>query len=207
MKKALFISVICCFSYFCIAKSQETAHSIIEKALKKKDFQIDFISKTFAPQSTTPESEFSASVIVCDKMYYIKTSDVHVICDSKTIWKHLLLESEVQVIKADSEINFWNVLYNCNKYYNIKSMHKIMDREKSYYVIDMMACDKENEFPLLVLKINIETLLLQEVKLYEVDRTVHIFIIVRFQGIKKLPKVFFTFPTKDHPTVEVVDLR
>ncbi len=168
---------------------------------------MDFISKTFEENSMTPESEFRASVVVCDKMYYLKNNSVHITCDSQTLWNHLLLENEVQISKADSEINVWYVLYNCTKYYSVTSMHELIDGQKAYYVVEMVACDKENEFSQLTLKINAKTLHLTELKLHDNDGKLHLFTILRFQDIKKLPKEFFTFSIKNHPTVEIVDLR
>lgn len=207
MKKSLLSTALFCLSIICTAQHKETAHSVVEKAVKKKCFQIDFISNTFEKQSLTPlNSGFRASVTVCDKMYCLKSKNVHVMCDGQTIWTHLLLENEVQVDAANSEANIWHVLSNCTKYYSVKKMTTIIDGKKEYYIVEMKACDAENDFLHMTLKISTDALLLKEVKLYEKNGDLHIFTILLFQNIKKLSKEFFKFSHKDHPNIEIVDL-
>lgn len=160
-------------------------------------------------QGTTPESETTGTLLISGQQFQMKTPDMTTWFDGKTQWAMLKGAGEVNVSEPTEEeraaMNPSTLINIYKKGYSYK-LKKSTLRGKPTYEVYLKAKNKKAAFSEIYVDVEQGTcnpLCLRAKR----DGNWMRLSILSFQTGQTLPATTFTFPTKDYPNIEVIDLR
>lgn len=150
------------------------------------------------------------TLLVKGNKYKLELSNQEIICDNATIWTYLKDANEVQINIYEPDENTINpsqifTIYEKNFLYGY-----IEDKNlngKIYQIIDMTPKDKTKPFFKVRLMIDKADKSVYSVKVFDKSGNKYIYEILKLTPNISVTDSYFSFDTKSHPGVEVVDLR
>jgi outer membrane lipoprotein-sorting protein len=144
------------------------------------------------------------------KKYKVTMAERDLISDGKVAWTFLKNDDEVQVSTADNSedaLNPANVftLFEKGFKYIYNGERKV--GAKVYQMIDLSPVDTKKPYYKIRLSIDKANKQLSNVLIFDKNSSTYAYSITGFVPNAKVPESTFTFNAKDHPGVEIVDLR
>ena len=185
-----------------IDKQAETIISNVGSKLKTESP----ISLNFSLSKKGKKSSDKGTLTLNGNKYIASFSDNKVYCDGKTVWVYQKETNEVNVNNiAETE----NEVLNISKFIseaNTKFRPKLIREENGNYIIDLTPKLK-SEFSKVRLKINKLTKRISSMEVNYKEGNVYTYSISNYKTKIKIQDKGFTFPKKDYPKVNIVDLR
>ena len=172
-------------------------------------FESDFSYSMEIPDQTGAET-FEGEIIVEGDKYRLKMGGQEVINDGSTLWTYLEDANEVNIDNYAPEegdispTQIYNAYQRGFKYVYVED--ETIDGN-SYQVVDLTPENNDNQFYKIRLHISKDDKMLKRWKIFEKNGTRYTYEINNFNPDAEVKKDAFTFNTKEHKGVEVVDLR
>ena len=190
----------------------EKARKILDDLSKKgksfEDFTAEF-SFNFFNKSQGIDEYSDGKIWVKDDMYKLDiSSDLSIINNGETLWYFMKDVPEVQIMDSDPEDEM-----NPSKIFTIyESGYKYKYEGKS--IVDNKKVENITLFPKrsvaiskVILQVDIDKLELYKIQIMDKDGGTSIYTINSFKINSNLSESKFNFKKKNHPGVEVIDLR
>ncbi len=168
-----------------------------------------FTMKTEGSNNKVTETQ-TGIVSVKGNKYKLELTNQEIICDNITIWTFLKDANEVQVnsYEADEDaITPTQIFTIYEKNFLCGYVEEQTINGKIYQVIDMTPNDKTKSYFKVRLLIDKVGKTIYSAKFFDKNGNRYTYEITKFTPNPALIDTYFSFNTKDHPGVEVVDLR
>ena len=213
MKKTLLFIAFISFALFSFSQREIKNGVVIDKQAEKiitlagsKLKTESPISLTFSLNNKNKKKTEKGNLTISGNKYIVSYSDNKVFCDGKTVWVYQKETNEVNISNVEGSEN---EILNISKFIseaNIKFRPKLIREENGNYIIDLMPKLK-SEFSKVRLKINKQTKRISSMEVNYKEGNVYTYSISNYKTKIKIQDKGFTFPKKDYPKVNIVDLR
>lgn len=185
----------------------EAANALLKKAAAKMSGTVSFTVTVVNRDANKKETlRQKAEVLYNNPRYRVKSGELEVYSDGKTVWQYNKTAKEVVVSPMspvdDDLMNPASLLANYSKTFRAKY---IREEEDGTAIIDLQPV-KGKSFHKIRLFINSKTGLLKKVEQHNFDSSRGEYTVSNFRNTKATD-TDFTFSTQTHPGVEVVDMR
>ena len=208
---AAFLGINCSL----LAQTDTKAKGILSEVSKKYQsfnaIKVDFLYTIDNPQAKIKDTQ-AGTLLVLSKTnkYRVSVKGQELISDGKVQWTYLKSDKEVQINSVDPSTNALNpaklfTIYEKGFKYLYAGDSK--NNGKEYYVIDLAPLDDKHSFFKIRLQINKQTKLIDNALIFDKNGNRYTYAIKSFSTNVKVTDATFTFNVKEHPGVEVVDLR
>lgn len=203
-------NIIACIAFLFAAQAvnaQNNAEMIIRLLINQmkshKNVEMTFNYQLSPDEKTVIEGE-KGHAWLQGEAYKIELADQHTISDGKTIWTYLIGDEEVMISNAADGVD--------------NTPLKLLTSLDESYVATLAGIDPKGiatvelanpkgQYKRVTLKINTKKAELKSADIYMEDGSKAV---VNIEGMKfdqELGNKFFTFDTKKHPKVDVIDMR
>ena len=209
MKKLfVFIILACTFTMTGMAQNaKKILDATAARMTQSGDVKVQFKATQFS--GTTPQSEATGTLLFSGRKYQMTTEEISAWFDGETQWSMMKNSGEVNVATPDEEeqaaMNPATLVNIYKKGYKA-SLTKSSLRGRPTYVVHLYAKSRKAAFTDIIIDIDqatSEPLCLRAKK----DGDWMRLSVLSFQNGLSLPASTFTFPSKDYPDIEVIDLR
>ncbi|MFN8407660.1 MAG: outer membrane lipoprotein carrier protein LolA [Sphingobacteriaceae bacterium] len=216
MKKLIScILVILGIHLFSFAQTDPKAKTILAEVSKKyrtfTTVKADFSYTIDNPQAKVKDTQ-SGTLLILSKTnkYKVTLKGQELISDGKTQWTYLIADKEVQLNQVDNSSDALNpakifTLYEKGFKYLYVGDSKV--DHKMCYMIDLVPIDDKRTFFKVRLQIDKISKLITSALIFDKNGNRYTYAIKSFTPNVTVPESTFTFDSKKHPGVEVVDLR
>jgi chaperone LolA len=215
MKKLLILSAValCSMAQPVMAQTDAKAKSILEAVSKKinglKSLKANFALQLMSANGKTNQTK-KGSFFMKGQKYRVSLGDQEIICDNKTVWTYVKPANEVQVSNYNpNEQTISPAKLFTNFYDKEYSYHYAGSKTfagKSVNIIELLPVNKGKQFSKVELAVDKSNTIVGG-NVYEKNGNHYRYTINNFTPNANLSDAFFTFNSKEHPGVEVVDLR
>ena len=197
------------------AQTDAAAKTLLAEVSKKyRSYDIiktDFIYTLDNPQAKMKDTQ-AGTIYVKSKTnkYKIILKDQELISDGKTQWSYLKTDKEVQISNFENDpksINPAKIFTIYEKGYKYVSADDTKINGKIYNVIDLTPLDTKSSYFKIRLNIDRTTKQIGSAVIFDKNGNKYSYTIGSFTPNFKASESIFTFDAKQHPGVEVVDLR
>ena len=185
----------------------QTANTLLKKAAAKMSGTVSF-SVTVVNLDADKKETFrhKVDILYNAPRYRVKTSDLEIYCNGKAVWQLNKPNKEVVITPmTDSDDDITNparLLSNYSKSFRAKFIREESDGTA---IVDLQPM-KARSYHKIRLFINSKTGLLKKMEQHNFDSSRGVYTLSNFKNTKATD-ADFTFNTKAHPGVEVVDMR
>ncbi len=216
MKKLLIacVTIACCANYSVQAQNDAKAKTILEAVSKKinglKSLKANFalhLSSANGKANNTKKGTFYMK----GPKYRVELSGQEIICDNKTVWTYTKDAKEVQVSSYNpneqtiSPSKLFTNFYDKEYKYTYVGEKKL--NGKTVAIIDLVPTNGGKQFNKVELMVDKTSNTITGGSIWEKNGNNYQYEISNFTPNANIPDASFTFDTKAHPGVEVVDLR
>jgi len=216
MKKLLIacVTIACCANYSVQAQNDAKAKTILEAVSKKinglKSLKANFalhLSSANGKANNTKKGTFYMK----GPKYRVELSGQEIICDNKTVWTYTKDAKEVQVSSYNpneqtiSPSKLFTNFYDKEYKYTYVGEKKL--NGKTVAIIDLVPTNGGKQFNKVELMVDKTSNTITGGSIWEKNGNNYQYEISNFTPNANIPDASFTFDTKTHPGVEVVDLR
>ena len=217
MKKFISIALGCVLLFSAQAQAQNDpkAKSILEAVTKKvnslKSLKANFSLNLTGGKAGKVTDNKKGSISLKGQKYHVLLSGQEIICDNKTVWTYNKETKEVSVSTYNPDeqtispaklfTNFYDKEYN----YTYKGERK--EQNKNCAVIELTPHDAKKKFTKIELLVDKTSNIITGGKIWEKNGNIYQYAVSNFVADPVLPDTFFSWNQKEHPGVEVVDLR
>jgi len=188
----------------------QTAETILKAAVDKlksyENFGIEFDYNMINAEAGIYETMDSNTVVLQGDAYRMVIMNQEIICDGTTIWIYTPDNEEVMISDA-SEDNSGNPFNMIESYYENVTTKFVGESDGNIKKIEAISISSEDNFSSMILTINVNTLEIKEIHIFDSNGNEFACIINKFVTNQKLPVDFFTFKESDYPDVEIIDMR
>jgi len=194
--------------------AQDKAKAILDAvSLQTKSYTSIEIAFSYVMENKTKkikETKIGTASMKGDK-FWLDFSGQQIMSDGKTVWTYIKDNNEVQINNNDPNddqaLNPAKLLTSYNKSFTPKFIKEETRGAVVYQIIDLTPLKARSYYKM---RIEIDKAKKQIVNSIVYDKngsTVYTYSVTKFVTNKPIPDSKFTFNTKDHPKVEVIDLR
>lgn len=217
MKKTLAILLIslCCKNIQAIAQTDEKAKTVLDAVSKKvnnlKSLKANFSLNLTGGKGGKVTDSKKGSVSLKGQKYHVLLNGQEIICDNKTVWTYNKEAKEVNVsnFNADEQTispaklftNFYDKEYS----YSYKGERK--EQGKNCHVIELSPLDSKKKFSHIELMVDKSSSIIVGGNIWEKNGNVYKYTVSNFSPNPEISDAYFTWDAKEHPGVEVIDLR
>lgn len=201
-------------SNFVFAQSDATAKAILAGVSKKyRSYDVikaDFVYTIKNPQANINESQ--AGVLYSkskSNKYKVAVANQEMISDGKVQWTYLKNDSEVQLSEIDNSTNAMNpaqIFTMYEKGFKYVYLGETTISGRRYQNIELAPLQTRS-FSKIKLRIDKANKQISNIVVNDKNGNVYTYFIKSFTPNVKVSDAIFTFDTKAHPNVDVVDLR
>ena len=209
MKRIAFFLTFFCFTF--VTVQAQSARSVLDATAARMTnsgcIRAQFKATQF--RGTTPESETSGTMLISGRKFQMKTPDITTWFDGKTQWSMLSDASEVNVSEpTDEELAAMNpsALINIYKKGYSYTLRKSSLRGKETYEVRLVAKNKKASFSEIYVDVDPDTYNPLCFRAKQDGNWMRLSIF-SFSTNQPTQDSDFTFPSKDYPNAEVIDLR
>ena len=203
-------NIIACIAFLFAAQAvnaQNNAEMIIRLLINQmkshKNVEMTFNYQLSPDEKTVIEGE-KGHAWLQGEAYKIELADQHTISDGKTIWAYLIGDEEVMISNAADGVD--------------NTPLKLLTSLDESYVATLTGIDPKGiatvelanpkgQYKRVTLKINTKKAELKSADIYMEDGSKAVVNIEEMKFDQELGNKFFTFDTKKHPKVDVIDMR
>ena len=210
-KTTLFLlSLVLAFGAMAQDKSKEILDKVCAQTQSYHNIEIAFTYKMENKAKKISESKSGVASMKGDK-YWLDFSGQQIISDGKTVWTFIKDNNEVQINNNDpsddQSLNPVKLLTSYNKSFSPKFIKEETRGPVIYQIIDLTPLKARSYHKM---RLEIDKAKKQIVNSIVYDKngsTVYTYSVTKFITNKTIPDSKFVFMAKDHPGVEVIDLR
>jgi outer membrane lipoprotein-sorting protein len=214
MKKILLALLWMTLSMNLMAQGDPKAKAILDNVSKKvkalKSLKANFTITITGAKNAKPQTKKGNVYMKGDK-YYVSLSGQEIYCDTKTIWTFMKESNEVQISSFDPNENSFTPSKLFTNFYDKEYTYKYIGEQtiggKKVDVINLTPTNKSKQYSKVELMIDKAQSVVAGGKMYEKNGNVYQYTVSGYTPNPALTDNMFTFDTKKHPKVEVVDLR
>ena len=215
MKKiTLLLSLFVCYSIN-YAQDDSQAKQILDdlskatKAYEPIKAEFDFILEN--TQENLKDTK-SGTIYFKGKKYRLELPEMVLYFNGETLWSYLPGAAEVNISTPDPEDDsFLNdpsrIFQDFDKDFKYKLVKEFTERGINMKEIDLVPKDLNMDFFRIKLLINSDKKQLKSAKYFSKDGNTYTITLKKFEVRQNVTDSDFTFQTKAHPDVEVIDLR
>jgi outer membrane lipoprotein-sorting protein len=212
MNKILSVFIAIIITTFNSFGQDEVAKQILDKLSEKSKSYTDIYTKfnfNFSNSSQEIDENSEGEIWIKEDMYKLDmSSDLSIINNGETLWYFMKDVPEVQIMEndPDDEMNPSNIFTIYEKGYKYKYKGASSEGNKRVHSINLYP-EKSGTIIKFTLNIDAEKTELTSIKLYDRDGGITTYTINKFVTNSGIPESTFIFKKKNHPGVEVIDLR
>ncbi len=190
------------------AKAKAVLDNMSKKVKSLKTLKANFEFKITGGK--VKESK-KGNISVKGEKYHVELGSQEIICDNKTIWTYNKDAKEVQVNNFNpaeqsmSPAKFLTNSYEKDYKYTYKGEKK--EKGKTLDFIELTPNDKNSKASKVELMVDKATSIVSSGTIYEKNGNKIEYFIKDFKSDTNIPDTYFTWDSKAHAGVEVVDLR
>ena len=203
---SLFFSVSAAFSQDELA--QQILNELSEQGNSYEDITAEF-SFNFNNNSQGIDEYSEGKIWIKEDMYKLDiSSDLSIINNGETLWYFMKDVPEVQIMESDpeDEMNPSKIFTIYERGYKYQYKGESNEKGKDLHIINLYP-ESSGTISKVVLYVYSEETKIYKIQLNDKDGGVSSYIINSFIINNKVPESMFNFRKKDHPGVEVIDLR
>lgn len=197
-----------------LGKNDPDAKAILDKVSSKfktyKTVQANF-SLSVSDANGKELGTKKGVVYIKGSDYRVSISGQEIYSDGNNIWTYDKAADEVQVTKFDPTTNTITPQKMFTNFYDKDFLYKLNGEtkrgNKTIQEIELTPIDKTKTFFKVLVDIDKISKNIVSTKLFEKNGNRYIYTVTGFKTNSDLPASLFVFNPKDHPGVEVVDLR
>ncbi len=201
------------------AQQDPEAGEILDKLSIKTKAYTSFQTKIIYRYEDKKEGNFfdkEGEIIMKGNKYKLSFMESVIFYNGKTMWNFLPENNEVNVFEPDPEElknedsfleNPQYLLNIYNEKYKYRLMGGISENGKNFYEIDLYPKNLDKPYSRIKLLIEKEKIQLYSAVVFGKDGINHLFTFPEIKTNFPVEDNFFTFNVKEHPGVEVIDLR
>jgi outer membrane lipoprotein carrier protein len=213
MKRILTVMVaaLCCIAQPALA--QDAKAKTILDAMSKKVSALKTLKASFSLKLTSGRMNDTktGSFSMKGKKYHVNLNGQEIICDGRTVWTYNKDANEVQISNynpSEQTISPDKLFTNFyDKEYKYRYAGARTVNGKQCDVIELTPNNKSQQFSKIELAIDKKSGLLAGGFIWEKSGTQYQYMVSNLTTNANIPDAAFSFNTKAHPGVEVVDLR
>ncbi|MBT6809322.1 MAG: outer membrane lipoprotein carrier protein LolA [Flavobacteriales bacterium] len=212
MNKILSVFIAIIITTFNSFGQDEVAKQILDKLSEKSKSYTDIYTKfnfNFSNSSQEIDENSEGEIWTKEDMYKLDmSSDLSIINNGETLWYFMKDVPEVQIMEndPDDEMNPSNIFTIYEKGYKYKYKGASSEGNKRVHSINLYP-EKSGTIIKFTLNIDADKTELTSIKLYDRDGGITTYTINKFVTNSGIPESTFIFKKKNHPGVEVIDLR
>lgn len=197
------------------AQQQDTKAKEILEAVSKKIGDLKSLKANFALHLTGANGKVTdtrkGSFAMKGQKYRVSLGGQEIICDNKTVWTWMKDVNEVQISSYNpdeqtlSPAKLFTNFYDKEYRYKYAGQRKVNGKDCD--VIEMTPVGSDKQFSKIELAIDKATKTIAGGNVWEKNGNRYQYDISGFTADAHLNDSYFTFNEKEHPEVEVVDLR
>lgn len=193
---------------------QEKAEVILDRVKDKYNdynaIKVDFSFTLENKKQDNFKEVREGTAILKGKKFRINLGSHLIICDNNNVWTYLKEADEVQVNTYEPDQMKINpsqmfTIYQKGFLYGYKG-EKSVDGQ-NYYRVELTPEDKEKSFYKIRLLINEDSYRVGRTKVFEKDGSIYTYDFEKYSLNDQISADQFKFDKKDHPNVDVIDLR
>ncbi|MEO5674750.1 MAG: outer membrane lipoprotein carrier protein LolA [Chitinophagales bacterium] len=190
-------------------KATEILNGVSAKYKSLKAVQADFTVRVENGANTSKDVQ-SGTLYVNGNKYKIQLKNQEIICDNTTVWTYLKDANEVQVNNYDPDENTITpsqifTIYEKDFLYAYIEEKKLSG--KLIQIIELTPHDKSKPYFKIRLGIDKIAKAVQSAVVFDKNGNRYTYEIKKFTPDPDIADSLFTFDNKQHPGIEVVDLR
>lgn len=195
-------------------KSDPEARKILDKVSAQfsnyKTASADFLLKVYNSQGKMETSQ-SGEILMKGDKYKISTKDREIYNNGNTVYTFEKDIQEVQVTNFNPEGNMLTPQSLFTDFYEKDFLYKLNDKSVKNGVavseIEFTPLDKTLPYFKVLIHVDNNTHRIVSAKVFEKNGNRYVYTISGFKANVNMQDGLFTFDTKAHPGVEVIDLR
>ena len=218
--KLLFTSlcVFCGLTIFAqssyIGKSDPDAKKILDNVSAKfktyKSVTANFTLKVLNSAGKVVDTKTGIAYLKGPK-YRVNISGQEIYSDGNNIWTYDESAREVQLTKYDPSSNTITPEKMFTNFYDKDFLYKLNDEvkkdNKAIQEIELTPVDKTNTFFKVLVDVDKNTRNIVSTKVFEKNGNRYVYTITSMKTNTTIPETLFTYNSKTHPGVELIDLR
>jgi outer membrane lipoprotein-sorting protein len=200
------------FAQYSNQKGDKKSKEILEKFKLKsesyKNFSAEFTYKMENKEADISESK-EGSIRVQGNSYVLDIAGQKVISDGNTVWTYIKDVNEVQINEVsedDESLTPAKIL----TYFDDKFRSKLIESDLRYgskaHIIDMIPIEGKSYYKIRLI-ITAKDYKILEFTIYDKNGSTFSYVIHKFHPNQPIDSNIFTFNEKDHPGVDVIDMR
>jgi len=176
-----------------------------------KSLKADFALNLTGGKGGKVTDSKKGSISLKGQKYHVLLSGQEIICDTKTIWTYTRETKEVQVSNYNpaeqtiSPAKLFTNFYDKEYKYSYKGEKK--EKAKTYDLVELEPVDKTKQFSKIELMVDKSTSLIAGGNIFEKNGNKYQYTVSNYKPNADIPDTYFTWNPKEHPGIEVVDLR
>jgi outer membrane lipoprotein-sorting protein len=214
MKKISFIWLVSVFVFILPAAAQNDAKAkTVLDAMTKKVKSLKTLKANFVLNITGGKVKDSkkGSISVKGEKYHVELDGQEIICDNKNIWTYTKDAKEVQINTFNpSEQSMSPAKLLTNSYeqdYKYAYKGEKKEKGKTLDMVELTPKDANSKASKIELMVDKSTSIVASGNIWEKNGNKIEYTITNFTADANIPDAFFTWDSKAHAGVEVVDLR
>ncbi|MDR1725742.1 MAG: outer membrane lipoprotein carrier protein LolA [Bacteroidales bacterium] len=186
--------------------AEKIIKNITEKLSADTPISFNFMFKVKQTDKVTQSEK--GSFLSNGNKFKIITDNFEDYSDGQTLWHYLKTTNEVEISDASeggSMFNFSNMITSYLKDYRPKLIREETREKIAYNVLDLSPIKRGNVLKVRIIAVK-STNRISEMIIYTADN-VYSYTLSNYKTKQKTSAIDFTFPLKEHPNVQQVDLR
>jgi outer membrane lipoprotein carrier protein len=215
MKKLLSVLTLAICCNLATAQNDLKAKTILDGVSKKvtglKTLKADFAINLTGGKAGKVNDTKKGTATLKGQKYHVTLNGQEIICDTKTIWTYNKETKEVQVSNFNpneqslSPAKLLTNFYDKEYKYSYKGEKKA--NGKNCEEIELSPLDNSKQVAKIELMVDKATSLISGGDIWQKNGNKSTYSVTNYVLNKEVPDSYFTWDAKDHPGVEVVDLR
>ena len=197
------------------AQNDPKAKAVLDAVTKKvnglKSLKANFTLSLTGGKGGKVNDTKKGSLTLKGQKYHVLLSGQEIICDAKTVWTYNKESKEVNVSTYNpdeqtiSPAKLFSNFYDKEYKYTYKGERK--EQGKNCDVIELQPLDAKKKFSKIELLVDKASTIIVGGNIWEKNGNNYKYFVSNFTPDTNIPDSYFTWVAKEHPGVEVVDLR
>lgn len=202
-------NIIACIAFLFAAQSvtaQNNAETLIRLMVNQmknhKNVELNYQYQVDAEGQTSDAQEGKAWLQ--GEAYKVEMAEQHIISDGKTIWTYLIEDKEVMISNATDGVDNTPLKLLTSLDESYAATLAGIDAQG---VATIELANPKGQYSRVTLKANVNKMEIKSLDVYMQDGSKLIITVDKMKFDQELGEKFFTYDTKKHPKVDVIDMR